>query len=168
MTQYIWFKVAHIRFNVFRAGNLLFTMAMVSAGMYLAGRFDELGIGDLILPLVFGFIGSGFMFIPFPRISEKTCTHLHLSSGTSDLKTIALGAAMLLLWVFFFGSNERSASGLFLHIAVFATGFLLLQKWVFARAIYALLGDEFEPKCKICDPLKYAGETDEDDDDEDD
>ena len=68
---------------------------------------------------------------------------------------------MLLVWVFFFGSGGRSASSLFLHIIVFAIGFLLLQKWVIVRAIYAFLGDQFKPKCEICSDALQEKEFEE-------
>lgn len=153
----------YVRFNVFSAGNLIFNLVMIYVGMYLAGMLDEFSIIDVILPFGFGF---GLLFFrPLPRISEKACTRLHLRS---DIKTVVWGSIMLLLWVSVFGSGDESGHAFYVYI-LYAAGLLLLRKFILLRAIYGLfLDDQFEPKCKICDPIKYGREPDEDDEDDED
>lgn len=151
----------HVRVDVFSAGNFIFNLVMIYAGMYLAGMLDQLSIIDVILP--FGF-GLGLLFFrPMPGISERTCTRLHLSS---DMGIIVSGAFMLWLWVLFFGGENRNMHSFYTYL-IYAAGLLLFKKLILVGAIYRILpADQFEPKCKICDPVKYSEESDEDDEDD--
>jgi len=143
------------RFNIFSAGNFLFTSVLIVVGMHLAGMLDEFSIIDLILPFGFAF---GLLFLrPISRISEKTCTRFH---WRIDIWTIVWASVMLFLWVSLFGGEDRSTHNFYVYI-LYAAGLLIFQKFILLRGIYGILGDQFEPKCKTCSDVLREKEFEE-------